>query len=113
MSDDARTPSAGLVPDPEGTEDLHRLEDETPDAFGEPMDADTFENELPEEGVSPEDVAFEADLERDLEQDAVPEEGLDLGDDAVPGEVGAAREDARYDLEQEMEDEEVRRYGEG
>lgn len=59
------TPSAGLVPDPDGTTDIDRLTADTPDSFDEPMDEESLENELPEEGVYPGDTDFEQDLEDD------------------------------------------------
>lgn len=108
MSDDVEgNPSAGLVPDIEGPEDMHRLEDETPDTLGDPMDDDSLENELPEEGVTPEEVAFERDLEGDLEQET-EDSGPVPGDDPLTGE----RTDHDFDLEQEIEDEEIKRYRE-
>jgi len=84
------------------------LDDETPDAFDEPMAEDYFENELPEEGVTPEDVAFEEDLERDLQG---ADEGGDVSDADGESPVGEyTHHDTDY--EQEVEDEEIERYGE-
>lgn len=76
MSDDGgRHPSDGLVPDLDEVADTDQLDPETPDALGEPMDEAYLENELPEEGISPEDVAFEEDLERGS-QEGAPEGGV-------------------------------------
>lgn len=45
MSDDNnRHPSDGLVPDPDEVVDVNQLDDETPDAFSEPMGEDILEN---------------------------------------------------------------------
>jgi hypothetical protein len=107
--DNNRHPSDGLVPDPDEVMDVNQLGDETPDAFDEPMTDDYFENELPEEGVTPEDVAFEEDLESDL-QEGVTEGGdtSDAGGELPEGEY--AQHDTDY--EQAVEDEEIERYGE-
>ena len=112
MSDDNnRHPSDGLVPDPDEVVDVKGLDDETPDAFGEPMGEDILENELPEEGVTPEDVVFEEDLERDLQEGAA-EGGVSNPDaDGRLAERDYAGHDTDY--EQEVEDEEIERYGEG
>jgi hypothetical protein len=108
MSDDGRYPSDGLVPDRDEVVDIDQLDDETPDAFDEPMAEDYFENELPEEGVTPEDVAFEEDLERDLQG---ADEGGDVSD--ADGESPVGEYTYRdTDYEQEVEDEEIERYGE-
>jgi hypothetical protein len=107
--DNDRHPSDGLVPDLEAVTNIDQLDDETPDAFDEPMAEDYLENELPEEGVTPEDVAFEEDLESDLQEDA-PEGGdvSDAGGETLGGEY--ARHDTDY--EQAVESEEIERYGE-
>ena len=65
--DDPRHPthSAGLVPDTEDEASIDRLTSDTPDRFGEPMDDENLENELPEEGVYPGDTEFEQDMEDD------------------------------------------------
>jgi hypothetical protein len=111
MSDDNnRHPSDGLVPDPDEVMDVNQLDDETPDAFDEPITDDYFENELPEEGVTPEDVAFEEDLESDLQEGTT--EGGDTSD------AGGELPEGEYvhhdtDYEQAVEDEEIERYGEG
>lgn len=112
MSDDNnRHPSDGLVPDPDEVVDVNQLDDETPNAFGEPMGEDILENELPEEGVTPEDVVFEEDLEVDLQDGAT--EG-DVSDPDADGEVpGSEYAGHDTDYEQEVEDEEIERYGEG
>lgn len=108
MSDDGRYPSDGLVPDRDEVVDIDQLDDETPDAFDEPMAEDYFENELPEEGVTPEDVAFEEDLERDLQG---ADEGGDVSD--ADGESPVGEYTYRdTDYEQEVEDEEIEGYGE-
>jgi len=110
MSDDNnRHPSDGLVPDLEAETNIGQLDDETPDAFDEPMSQDYFENELPEEGVTPEDVAFEEDLESDL-QEGTTDRGdtSDAGGELPEGEY--AHHDTDY--EQAVEDEEIERYGE-
>ena len=109
MSDNNnRHPSDGLVPDLEAVTNIDQLDDETPDAFDEPMSQDYFENELPEEGVTPEDVAFEADLEVDLEESTT--EGGDASDaDSEPSGGEYAQHDTDY--EQAVEDEEIERYG--
>lgn len=57
------TPSEGLVPDPDGENDLDTVTDGTPDTFDAPMDEDELENELPEEEVYPADTDFEQELE--------------------------------------------------
>ncbi len=108
-NDNHRHPSDGLVPDLEAETNIDQLDDETPDAFDEPMAEDYFENELPEEGVTPEDVTFEEDLERDL-QESTTEGGdaSDVGGELPEGEY--AHHDTNY--EQAIEDEEIERYGE-
>jgi hypothetical protein len=109
MSDDnGRHPSDDLVPDPDEVVNLHQLDDETPDAFDEPMAEDYFENELPEEGVTAEDVAFEKDLESDLQEGATEDGDIsDTGGELPEGEY--AHHDTDY--EQAVEDEEIERYG--
>lgn len=67
MQDDPKHPnfSDGLVPDHDSENDHERLTDDTPDTFDEPMGENKLENELPEEGVYPEDTDFEQALEDD------------------------------------------------
>lgn len=111
MSDsNRRHPSDGLVPDPDEVMDVDQLDGETPDAFGEPMGKDILENELPEKGVTPEDVVFEEDLESDLQQGAT--EGGDVSDtDAGSESPGSEYAGHDTDYEQEVEDEELEAYG--
>lgn len=109
MSDDnGRHPSDDLVPDLDEVVIVEQLDDETPDAFGEPMSEDYFENILPEEGVTPEDVAFEEDLEQDLQEGAT--EGGETSDFEGEPPVGEYT-GHDTDFEQETEDEEIERYG--
>lgn len=110
MSDDNnRQPSDGLVPDLEAETNIDQLDDETPDAFDEPMSQDYFENALPEEGVSSEDVAFEEDLESDLQEGATESGDASEAESELP-EGEYAHHDTGY--EQVVEDEEIERYGE-
>jgi hypothetical protein len=109
MSDDnGRHPSAGMVPDLDEVVNIDQLDDETPDAFDEPMAEDYLDNELPEEGVTPEDVAFEAELEMDLQESVT--EGGDVSD-AEGGPPGREYAGHDTDYEQAVEDEEIERYG--
>lgn len=109
MSDDnGRHPSDSLVPDLDEVVIVDQLDDDTPDTFGEPMGEDYFENMLPEEGVTPEDVTFEEDLERDLQK------GTGEGGDApeLEGDPPVGEYTGHdTDYEQEVEDEEIERYG--
>lgn len=117
---DDEHPSSGLVPEPGAEMNLRDLGYETPDAFDEPMDEDDFENDLPEEGVSPEDVAFEQDLEADLEDETTANETTpDAAGPENPREDGDGNGDTRVtpyrgdtDFEQELEDQDIERYGE-
>lgn len=80
MSDPRERPSGGLVPDPEGEQNLHRLADETPDTFGEPRGQGDLEN-LPKD-----------ELEDDLARDPVAED-LATNDENVPDPEDAFLED--------------------
>lgn len=101
MSDNGLHPPDGLMPDPD---EVVNLDDGTPDAFDEPMAEDYFENELPEEGVTTEDVAFEEDLESDLQGGAT--------EDGDTSDTGGELPEGKYaphdtDYEQAVEDEEI------
>jgi hypothetical protein len=102
MDDKRAHPSEGLVPGSDTEVNPEELGYETPDTFADPLDEDDLENILPEEGVSPEDVAFVEDLEGGFEPQ---DEAGDSPDSTVTPYEGDT------DFEEDLEDAEVERYG--
>lgn len=115
MDDERQPPSSDLVPETEAEMDPLEGGYETPDAFDTPMDEDTLENELPEEGVSPEDVAFAEELEGDMEGENGAAKNREAENRASEGAAeGDGDSTDPYggdtDFEQDLEDEDIERF---